>query len=202
MATTITRQQRQATPARWRKAVERAVSGNIQVRQLAGSGAWIATSGSDASTADELEVTGDVAHGGNCLAGLNGDPCCKHRAAFYLAVGLLDPEPEPPAAPAADPCGYCFGRGRETVVGKSGAAYRFDCQLCDGAGTVADGDGDDESSFPAAPAPAAAACGRCHGSGRLTMTVAGGCDVYAVATGCQACHGAGTVEQPAAAIAA
>lgn len=167
---------------------------------MAGSGAWIATSGSDSSAAYELEVTGDVAHGCSCLAGLNGDPVCKHRAAFYLAVGLLDPEPEPPAL---DPCGYCSGRGWAIVTGKSGTDYRFGGRVCDGTGTVAvEEDGDQPPlSRPAAPvavAPVSAACGRCDGSGRLRMTVAGGCGLYDVTTGCNACAGVGVVKLPPA----
>lgn len=99
MATAI-RRPRVATPQRWQKALQRALDGQVQVRQLAGSGAWIATSASDGSTAYEVEVTGDVAHGCSCLAGMNGDPCCKHRAAFSFAIGLLDLDPEPePTAP-------------------------------------------------------------------------------------------------------
>ena len=205
MANTI---QRQASPARWHRAVERAMSEGIQVRQLAGSGAWIATSGSDSSTAYELDVTGEIAHGCSCLAGLNGDSVCKHRAAFYLAVGVLDPEPEPPAAPALAPCGYCWGRGWETVVGKSGTEYRFACQVCDGTGTEEAGEDDEPSSLaaglaPVAPAPSApAACGRCGGADTLTMTVAGGCGLHAVTIGCKACHGTGMVGMPAPAIAA
>lgn len=165
MASTI---QRQASPARWQKAVERAISDGVQVRQLAGSGAWIATSGSDSSAAYELEVTGEIVQGCNCLAGLNGDPVCKHRAAFYLAVGVLDPKP---GAPALAPCGYCYGRGWETVVGKSDAEFRFACQVCAGAGTIAVGECEDEPAddagtlAPAAVAPAAPVCIRCRGAG-------------------------------------
>ncbi len=86
-------------PARWMKAAERAITEGIQVRQLQGSGQWIASSGRDSTVAYEIDVTGNVAHGCDCLAGLNGDPCCKHRAAFYLLIGALDltPEPDPPA---------------------------------------------------------------------------------------------------------
>ncbi len=141
MATTITRQQRQANPARWRKAVERAIAENIQVRQLAGSGAWIATSGSDASVAYEVEVTGDVAHGCNCLAGLNDDPVCKHRAAYYLAVGLLDsPEgaqPEPPAPVSIVICPTCKGEGelRMQTGGRLSDYWVSKCRHCAGAGT-------------------------------------------------------------------
>ena len=132
MATTIQRQ-RQATPARWQKAVARAFGEGIQVRQLQGSGGWIATSGTDAGAAYELAVTGNVAHGCSCLAGLNDDPVCKHRAAFYLLIGALEPEPDPPASAApvvcfacrglvAD-CGVCGGAGVETL-GRQAAILR------------------------------------------------------------------------------
>ena len=86
-------------PARWLKAAERAVAEGVQIRQLQGSGQCIANSGSDAAVAYEVEIAGNVAHGCDCLAGLNGDPVCKHRAAWYLLIGALsfDPEPEPPA---------------------------------------------------------------------------------------------------------
>lgn len=118
---------RTSTPARWIKAAERAVAEGIQIRQLAGSGAWVASSGSDANAAYEVEVTDNIAHGCSCLAGLNDDPVCKHRAAFYLLIGSLsiDPEPEPPG-PAA-PAPICF-RCRGTDTG---------CPVCQGAGVAA-----------------------------------------------------------------
>ncbi len=49
----VTAQVRSRTehPARWMKAAERAISEGIQVRQLAGSGQWIASSGSDSTVA-------------------------------------------------------------------------------------------------------------------------------------------------------
>jgi hypothetical protein len=118
---------RSSSPARWQKAAQRAISEGIQVRQLAGSGQWVANSGSDASVAYEVEVTGNIAHGCSCLAGLNDDPVCKHRAAFYLLIGALsvDPEPEPPA-PSLAPV-VCF-RCRGTEPG---------CPVCAGAGVAA-----------------------------------------------------------------
>src|SRR5215217_530680 len=83
-------------PARWWKAAERAETDGVRVCQLQGSGQWIATSGTQLRTAYEVEVTGNVAHGCACLTGLNGDPVCKHRAAFYLLISaLVPPEPEP-----------------------------------------------------------------------------------------------------------
>lgn len=120
-------------PARWLKAAERAVSEGIQVRQLQGTGQWIANSGSDSAVAYELEVTGNVAHGCDCLAGLNGDPCCKHRASFYLLIGALDltPEPEPPAPALAD-CWACSGCGECWYRG----GYSLPCEVCKGSGAA------------------------------------------------------------------
>jgi hypothetical protein len=54
--------------ARWMKAAKRTVPEGIRVRRLAGSGGWIARSGSDATVTDEVEVTGDVVYGCGCLA--------------------------------------------------------------------------------------------------------------------------------------
>src|SRR5215212_1991979 len=106
-------QTRTSRPARWMKAAERAIAEGVQVRQLAGSGQWIASSGSDAAVAYEVEVTGNVAHACDCLAGLNGDPVCKHRAAFYLLIGARDltPEPDPPALGDTADCPECRGCG-------------------------------------------------------------------------------------------
>src|SRR5213080_1337804 len=102
MAQQMQTRTRVENPARWSKAAECAVAEGLQVRQLQGSGQRIVTSGTRAGVANELAVTGNVAHDCDCLAGLNGDPVCKHRAAFYLLIGALgfNPEPEPPA-PAA-----------------------------------------------------------------------------------------------------
>ena len=119
-----TRRTRQATPERWQKAARRAIDEGVQVRQLAGSGQWVATSGSDPAVAYEVEVVGNIAHGCTCLAGLNDDPVCKHRAAFYLSIGALagEPEPEPPA-----PAGVVCFRCRGTDAG---------CPVCAGAGVA------------------------------------------------------------------
>jgi hypothetical protein len=112
MATSVIRRPRVATPDRWQKALQRALDGQVQVRQLAGSGAWIATSATDPATAYEIEITGEIAHGCSCLAGLNSDPVCCHRAAFYHQIGMLDLDPEPqPPAPAA-PLRYVGPSGR------------------------------------------------------------------------------------------
>jgi hypothetical protein len=69
---------------------------------------WVAASGTDATMAYLLEVTGGTVHSCTCPAGQFDDPVCKHRARWYFDAGLLDldPEPEPPAsgdpAPRAD----------------------------------------------------------------------------------------------------
>lgn len=91
-----------STADRWKAAAARATAEGIEVRQLAGSGGWIATSGSERGTAYELGVTGSVAHDCACVAAAHGDPVCKHRAAFYLAVGALEA-----ARPAV--CPTCLG---------------------------------------------------------------------------------------------
>jgi hypothetical protein len=40
---------------------------------------------------------------------LGGDPVCLHRAAYWYAVGVLNPGPEPPAPAAAVVCFRCRG---------------------------------------------------------------------------------------------
>jgi hypothetical protein len=121
---TSVRHPRLDAPERWQRAAARAIAEGIQVRQLQGSGQWIANSGSDATVAYEVQVTGNVAHGCDCLADLNADPVCKHRAAFYLLIGAIDltPEPDPPALGAV----VCF-RCRGTDA---------DCSVCGGAGVA------------------------------------------------------------------
>ena len=152
---------------------------------------WFASSGTHASVAYVEEIVRGVVRSCSCPAGEYRDACCKHAARYYRDCGLLDPAPQP-SAPALAVCGYCTGRGWETVVGKGGAAYHFVCQVCDGAGLVAVGDGENEpaspSPKPGSAAPATAVCGRCQGAGSLTVGVAGGCAVYPMSTTCHACH--------------
>lgn len=84
---------------RWQAALKRAIGNGVQVRQLAGSGAWVATSGSD-----PLAAYGTDGVRCECAAAVLGhDPVCQHRAAFWRAMGALAPDDEPPAAAAADP---------------------------------------------------------------------------------------------------
>jgi hypothetical protein len=127
------------TRQRWLKAAERAVEAGIQVRQLQGTGQWIATSGTDPNAAYELQVTGAIAHGCDCLAGLNNDPICRHRAAFYLLVGAIDPtpEPDPPAPAGLRDCPACRGCGvfYDRELERLGLLYPA-CRACAGTGVV------------------------------------------------------------------
>ena len=82
---------RQSTSERWKAAMARARKEGVEVRQLVGSGAWIATSGSDPHGAYELAVTAGIVHGCACQAASHNDPVCKHRAAFWVALGIDDP---------------------------------------------------------------------------------------------------------------
>jgi hypothetical protein len=80
---------RQASPARWQRAAQRAIAERISVRQVNTSGMWVASSGSDPTLAYLVEITNGVAHSCTCPAGDYGDPVCKHRARFYLDAGVL-----------------------------------------------------------------------------------------------------------------
>ena len=83
--------QRQSTHQRWQQAVARARKEGVEARQLVGSGGWIATSGTDQRAAYELAVTSGIVHDCACLAALHDDPVCKHRAAYWIAMGIDDP---------------------------------------------------------------------------------------------------------------
>ncbi len=84
------------TLARWQAALKRAHVEGVQVRQLAGSGAWIATSSRDASIAYEVSIA-DC----DCHAAQHGDPICKHRAMLRWTLNLL-PFPTPAAGLAPE----------------------------------------------------------------------------------------------------
>ncbi|MDP9359250.1 MAG: hypothetical protein M3R02_28990 [Chloroflexota bacterium] len=144
--TAIRRPVRRATPERWQGALRRALAEGVQVRQLAGSGAWIATSGTDAASA--YLVTGDSCE---CQAAEHGDPICKHRASFWHAQGALHLDPEPDAAPVvavvvvepapAATCPTCGGNGIDPDCRGHRVAPGYfvhcPCFACDGSGAVA-----------------------------------------------------------------
>lgn len=136
MATAV-RRPRVATPERWQRALERALSEGIEVRQVNSSGMWVANSGTHAGVAYMLEIVGGVVRSCSCPAGEFGDPVCKHAARYYFDAGLLDPEP--PAAPASAPCGRCHGAGALTMPAATASAVYptpIACRACQGVGQV------------------------------------------------------------------
>ena len=75
---------RESTPDRWQAALRRAIAEGVQVRQLAGSGLWVATSSHDPGVAYEVTPWSC-----ECTAGQYDDPVCKHRAALLHRLGHL-----------------------------------------------------------------------------------------------------------------
>lgn len=119
MATTTARSPRAATPERWQAALQRAIDNDVQVRQLAGSGQWIATSARRANLAyltDGIDCECEAAM-------LGSDPVCQHRAAYWYAVGALDRDPEPEPVVSSAPvaflhwpeCPDCLGDGYQRM---------------------------------------------------------------------------------------
>lgn len=82
---------RESTAERWQAALARARKEGVEVRQLVGSGGWIATSGTNGRAAYELAVTSGIVHGCTCEAASYDDPVCKHRAAYWMSMGVVDP---------------------------------------------------------------------------------------------------------------
>lgn len=58
MATTMIRQRSEATPATWQRMLRKALDEGIAVRQLAGCGAWTATSDTDPNGAHLVSLSG------------------------------------------------------------------------------------------------------------------------------------------------
>ena len=114
-------QQRQASPERWLRALQRALFAGVEAKQLAGSGEWIVCSASRPGIAYRTD-------GFSCdceAAMLGGDLVCLHRAAYWYGQGALelDPEPEPPAPAVPVICFRCRG----VEVG---------CPVCGGVGSA------------------------------------------------------------------
>jgi len=133
------RKQRQASPERWQKAAQRAITEGIEVRQVNTSGMWVATSGTQSNVAYLLEITQGVVLSCSCPAGQFGDPCCKHAARFYLDAGVLEiEEPEPdPSGPAAVACWRCYGAGIVWVRDCERNNFPHPvCDVCGGTGTA------------------------------------------------------------------
>jgi hypothetical protein len=156
MAQQMQTRQRQATPERWQRALQRALFAGVEAKQLAGSGEWIVASASRPGIAYKTD-------GVSCdceAAMLGGDPVCLHRAAYWHARGVLDldPEPEPPAL-GAPSCWACSGGGVVYVRDCERAGWPYStCDVCGGSGVAA-------LSVQAAALVAAAAAGACDHCG-------------------------------------
>lgn len=130
------RNARENTPKRWRAALKRAFSEGVQVRQLQGSGMWIATSASDPNTA--YEVTPWECE---CQAGQFHDPICKHRAALLVKLGRLRVELDAESAETTS-CPTCCGTGVQpqtvsTILPEAGQwSSELTCQRCQGSGII------------------------------------------------------------------
>lgn len=79
---------RQATPARWQAALQRAMAANCAYMQLEGAGgAWAIS-----STQDDERGYLATTHTCTCQAALSGDEVCLHRALVRALTGTM-PEP-------------------------------------------------------------------------------------------------------------
>lgn len=125
--------EREATTERWRAALRRALKEGVEVRQLAGCGMWIATSGSDGDIA--YEVTPWACE---CHAAQHGDPVCKHRAALLAKLGRLTIEALPEYGTTVI-CESCRGVGSHPGTVSLGDTWRYDnvtCEDCHGTGRL------------------------------------------------------------------
>jgi hypothetical protein len=93
------RMPRTASPERWAQVSARAITEDVQMRQVGATGQWMANSGTDPHLAYLVGITGGIAHDCTCLAGQHDDPVCKHRAAYDLLIGMLA-GPDDSGAPA------------------------------------------------------------------------------------------------------
>jgi hypothetical protein len=124
---------RKNTPARWQSALRRAVAEGVQVRQLAGSGMWIATSATDAETA--YEVTPWECE---CHAAQFGDPVCKHRAVLLATLGRIAESAE---GVSGRLCDVCNGMGSHPAIARHDQLWRNEtvtCEHCRGTGVLRD----------------------------------------------------------------
>jgi hypothetical protein len=126
---------RKNTPARWQAALRRAVAEGVQVRQLAGSGMWVATSATDAETA--YEVTPWECE---CHAAQFGDPVCKHRAVLLATLGRIAADAD---VATSRICDLCNGMGVHPAIARHGEPWRNEtvpCARCRGTGVIQDRD--------------------------------------------------------------
>ena len=126
-----TRNNIENTPKRWRAALRRAQKEGVEIRQLQGSGMWIATSASDPDTA--YEVTPWECE---CFAGQFHDPICKHRAALLVKLGRMRLEADIDVIEPI-PCPACRGTGKRLPNGFH-QKMTDSCPDCGGSGIEGD----------------------------------------------------------------
>ena len=129
----VTRIARENSPRRWRAALKRVLAEGVEIRQLQGSGMWIATSASDPDTAYEVTPWSC-----ECQAGQFQDPVCKHRAALLVKLGRLQQESEREAFQSM-PCAACGGTGihPHAVEPKNAPGSKpISCPECRGRGFI------------------------------------------------------------------
>lgn len=90
----------QTLQSRYLAAARRVIDEGIAIEPLA-NGDFIATSSRNAGVRYVVGMDGNLAATCGCPAGSQGDPVCKHRAAVYMHLGALDPNPQP-RVPAID----------------------------------------------------------------------------------------------------
>jgi hypothetical protein len=110
------------SPARWQKALERALFAGLEVFVVADTGERMVTS---ASKLDVLYRADGRAC--TCAAAIAGDPVCMHRAVVRYVLGWLTD----PGAPAMVDCPACCGCG--AVYTPSGG---WRCERCGGTGQL------------------------------------------------------------------
>lgn len=108
----------QSTQTRWDAALSRARNEGIRLRAGSAAGRYQVI-----SNGHTYDTTADTC---TCMAALNGDPICKHRAAVRSAERMAN---------AAKPvtCTECRGHG---WISTDGGWSAFRCLNCGGAGTV------------------------------------------------------------------
>jgi hypothetical protein len=126
---------------RWQRAARRAIAEWIEVRQINANGMWVTNSGTQGNVAYMLEIVAGVVQACTCPAGEFGDPCCKHAASCYLAIGVLevddDPEPDLPAMGATITCRECSGGGLVHIRDCARAGWPHpNCPSCQGTGAT------------------------------------------------------------------
>jgi hypothetical protein len=123
MATQVVNRVRAESPERWQKALPRALLGGVEVFRVAGTGEMVATSATRLGTVYRVDATHC-----ECLAALNGDAVCAHRAAARFILGMLTDDSAPTRCPS------CAGAGQVECWVAGHVAGPMTCSVCAGSG--------------------------------------------------------------------